>query len=63
MGECETKYLVNSDVDTTSDRPTTMFVTTTRNFAKCAKKPHYVEGLFAGVHVNHNEKVRYDAIR
>jgi len=58
-GECETKYVVNSDVNTRSVSPTTMLVTAIRNFDKCAKKPHHIEGLFAGVYVHHSEKVRY----
>ena len=52
MGECETKYVVNPDV-----RPRTMLVTAIRNFDNCVRKPHYIEGLFAGVYVDHNEKV------
>lgn len=51
-GECETKYVVNS----TSVGPTTMLVTAIRNFDNCVKKPHYVEGLFAGVYADQNEK-------
>jgi len=34
-----------------------MLVTAIRNFDNCVKKPHYVEGLFAGVYADQNEKV------
>jgi len=56
-GECETKYIVNSDVNTTSDGPPTILVTTVRNFDKCLKKPLYVEGFLAGIYGDRNEKV------
>jgi len=57
MGECETKYMVNSDSNTTSTGPKTILVTAIRNFDNCVKKPHYIEGIFAGVYMDHNEKV------
>jgi len=56
-GECETKYVVNCDANMTSVRPSTMRVAAIRNFDKCVKKPHYIEGLFSGVYVDHGEKV------
>jgi len=57
-GECETKYVISSDVNMTSaGRPPAMLVSTIRNFDKCVKKPYHITGLFAGVYVQRNEKV------
>lgn len=57
-GECETKYVINSEPSADLSSVSKMVVTKVKNFDKCLTRNSFEQGLFAGLPHDKSEKVR-----
>jgi len=56
-GECETKYMINSEAAIDYSSVSNMKVTKVKNFDKCLTRNSFEEGVFAGLPHHSTEKV------
>ena len=61
-GECETKYVINSEEPQDISSVSNMVVTKVKNFDKCLTRNSFEQGLFAGLPHFPSEKVRPPAV-
>jgi len=57
-GECETKYVINSQPSEDLSTVSNMVVTKVKDLDKCVTRNSFEEGLFAGLPHYKTEKVR-----
>ena len=57
-GECETKYVINSEPSVDYSTVSNMVVTKVKNLDKCLTRNSFEQGLFAGLPHYQTEKVR-----
>jgi len=57
-GECETKYVINSEPSVDYSSVSHMVVTKVKDFNKCLTRNSFEQGLFAGLPHYSSERVR-----
>ena len=62
-GECETKYVINSEPSSDLSSVSNMIVTKVKNFDKCLTRNSFELGLFAGLPHYDAEKVCSSCLR